>query len=196
MPRIESSPAARAERGQFSTVPGEAEHATAYARVRGGASPGFSLIEVMVAAAILGCAVLSIAQLAATATSATASARGVSEATLLAWQTVDELRSLAWAFDDAGVPVSDAGLAPSPAGALSHDADGCVDYLDAWGQSLGGGALGEGDRRPRGTRYRRRWAVVPSAGNPDLLILRVRVLAAGREEELAAAASLRARRRP
>ena len=85
----------------------------------------------MVASAILGCAVLSIAQLVAAATGSTAGARGVSEATLLAWQKIDQLRSLAFAFDDAGGPVTDAstdtateperalggtGLAPSPGG--------------------------------------------------------------------------------
>ena len=138
-------------------------------------SRGFSLIEVMVASAILGCAVLSVAQLVATATSATADARRVSEATLLAWQKIDELRSLAFTFDDAGLPVTDPALAPSPAGTLTSDTDGYVERLDA--------------------QYRRRWAIAP-AGNPDLLILRVRVVPAGREHELASATTLRARRRP
>ena len=139
-------------------------------------SRGFSLIEVMVASAILGCAVLSVAQLVATATSATADARRVSEATLLAWQKIDELRSLAFTFDDAGLPVTDPALAPSPAGTLTSDTDGYVERLDA--------------------QYRRRWAIAPAAGNPDLLILRVRVVTAGRDHELASAATLRARRRP
>jgi prepilin-type N-terminal cleavage/methylation domain-containing protein len=137
---------------------------------------GFSLVEVMVAAAILGCAVLSVAQLVATATTATADARRVSEATLLAWQKMDELRSLAFAFDDAGLPVTDPQLSPSPAGTLSTDTDGYVERLD--------------------DLYRRRWAIAPAAGDPDLLLLRVRVVAAGRENELASAVTLRARRRP
>jgi prepilin-type N-terminal cleavage/methylation domain-containing protein len=158
-------------------------------------SSGFSLIEVMVASAILGCAVLSIAQLAAASTQSTAGARDVSEATLLAWQKIDQLRALAWTFDDAGAPVSDAALLPSPAGVLMLDTGGWVDYVDAWGLSLGGVVAASG-RPPVGTRYRRRWAVTASGGNADLLILRVRVLAIGHENELAGAASLRARRRP
>ena len=137
---------------------------------------GFSLIEVMVASAILGGAVLSVAQLMATATSATADARRVSEATLLAWQKIDELRSLAFAFDDAGGSVTDPALGPSPVGTLTSDTDGYVERLDA--------------------QYRRRWAIASAAGNPDLLILRVRVVAIGRDHELASAATLRARRRP
>ena len=137
---------------------------------------GFSLIEVMVASAILGCAVLSVAQLVATATTATADARRVSEATLLAWQKIDELRSLAFAFDDAGLPVTEPRLDPSPAGTLSHDTDGYVERLD--------------------DLYRRRWSIASAVGHPDLLILSVRVVAAGRENELASAVTLRARRRP
>ena len=173
-------------------------------------SRGFSLIEVMVASAILGCAVLSVAQLMAAATGSTAGARGVSEATLLAWQKLDQLRSLALTFDDAGQPVADlstdtaaqperafggTGLAVSGDGTLSRDTGGYVDYLDALGQPLGGGALGIGGPPP-GTRYRRRWAIELSGGNPDVLVLRVRVLARGREDVLASAATIRSRRRP
>jgi prepilin-type N-terminal cleavage/methylation domain-containing protein len=152
---------------------------------------GFSLIEVMVASAILACAVLSVAQLVAAATGSTAAARGVSEATLLAWQKLDELRSLAFVFDDAGGAVTDASLAPSPADTLTLDTNGYVDYLDEFGESLGGG-----DRPPDGTRYRRRWALELWVGNPDVLILRVRVLDTARDEALASATTIRARRRP
>jgi prepilin-type N-terminal cleavage/methylation domain-containing protein len=174
-------------------------------------SRGFSLIEVMVASAILACAVLSVAQLTAAATASTAGARGVSEATFLAWQKIDQLRSLAFAFDDAGQPVTDlatdttaqpeqafggTGLTPAGNDTLTRDTGGYVDYLDALGQPLGGGALGGEGRPPRGTRYRRRWAVERSGGNPDVLVFRVRVLATGRDDELASATTLRARRRP
>jgi len=154
-------------------------------------SSGFSLIEVMVASAILGCAVLSVAQLVAAATGSTAGARDVSEATLLAWQKIDQLRSLALSYDDAGQPITDVSLQPSPAGALSRDTGGYVDYLDALSQPLG-----DGDRAPIGTHYRRRWAVALSNGSPDLLILRVRVLGVGHEQELASAVTTHVRRRP
>jgi prepilin-type N-terminal cleavage/methylation domain-containing protein len=142
-------------------------------------SSGFSLIEVMVASAILGCAVLSVAQLVAAATGSTSGARGVSEATLLAWQKIDELHALALTFDDAGGPVTDVSLQPSAAGVLRRDTAGWVDYPATLG-----------------TRYRRRWAIDLSGGSPDLLILRVRVLGPGGDQELASAAAMRARRRP
>ena len=142
-------------------------------------SPGFSLVEVMVASAILACAVLSVAQVMAVATSSTAGARGVSEATLLAWQKIDELRGLAFTFDDIGSPVTDDALTSSPGGTLSRDTAGYVDYLDMVGM-----------------RYRRRWAIALSSGDPDVVVLRVRVLDAAREGDLASAATIRARRRP
>jgi hypothetical protein len=145
----------------------------------------------MVASAILGCAVLSVAQLVAASTASTAGARGVSESTLLAWQKIDQLRSLAYTFDDAGLVVTDPALSPSPAGALNRDTAGYVDYLDALGLPLGGG-----DEPPRGTRYRRRWSLAFDGGNPDVLILRVHVLATGRDDVLASATTLRSRRRP
>jgi prepilin-type N-terminal cleavage/methylation domain-containing protein len=154
---------------------------------------GFSLIEVMVASAILACAVLSVAQVMAVATSSTADARGVGEATLLAWQKVDELRGLAFTFDDAGGPVTDDALAPSPGGTLSRDTSGYVEYLDTLGQRLDDGGLAG---RPRGARYRRRWAIALSTGSPDAVIVRVRVLDVAREGELASVATIRARRRP
>ena len=142
-------------------------------------SRGFSLVEVMVASAILACAVLSVAQVVAAATSSTAGARGVSEATMLAWQKVDELRALAFTYDDAGGPVTDDALAPSPGGTLGRDTAGYVDHPETLGR-----------------RYRRRWAITLASGDPDAVILRVRVLDVGRDEELASVATIRTRRRP
>lgn len=170
------------------------------------ASPrGFSLIEVMVASAVLAGAVLSAAQLFAAAAASTADARVVSEGTVLAWQKLEQLRSLAFTSDDLGMPVTDAttdtaafperpfggtGLTPSPPGTLLRDTAGYVDYLDAHGTPLGGGA-----RPPAAARYRRRWATEAPDG-PDLLVLHVRVLPVGREMEAAHIVSLRARRVP
>jgi prepilin-type N-terminal cleavage/methylation domain-containing protein len=167
-------------------------------------SDGFSLLEVMVASAVLAGAVLSAAQLFAVATFSNTDARATSEATMLAWQKVEQLRSLAFTTDDAGGPITDigadtasdpigalggSGLSASPAGALERDTDGYVDYLDEFGMSLGGGVPA-----PRGTRYRRRWAI--DADGPDRLVLRVRVLLVGREVEAAGVVAVRTRRLP
>jgi prepilin-type N-terminal cleavage/methylation domain-containing protein len=172
-------------------------------RSRGG-NAGFSLLEVMVASSVLAGAVVAAAQLFAVATASNADARTTSEATMLAWQKIEQLRSLAFTSDEAGQPITDvdadtaaeppaafggAGLSPSPAGALDRDTDGYVDYLDGFGVPRAGGA-----RAPRGVRYRRRWAI--EADGPDRLILRVRVLPIGREVDAARVVALRARRLP
>jgi prepilin-type N-terminal cleavage/methylation domain-containing protein len=170
---------------------------------------GFSLVEVLVASGVLAAAVLSVAQLFVAATGATASARDTGEAAVLAWQKVEQLRSLAFGFDDAGVPITDtttdtaaaperpvggSGLRASPAGVLARDTPGHVDFLDAWAQSLGGGG---GAQPPPGTRYRRRWAVEPVGGPVrGLLLIRVRVLGVGREVEYASLVALRSRKSP
>ncbi len=170
---------------------------------------GFSLVEVLVACGVLAAAVLSVAQLFVAATGATAGARETGEAAVLAWQKVEQLRSLAFGSNDAGLPITDtttdtaaaperpvggSGLLASPAGALARDTPGQVDFLDAWSQSLGGGG---GAQPPPGTRYRRRWAVEPVGGPvPGLLLIRVRVLGVGREVEFASVVALRARKSP
>jgi prepilin-type N-terminal cleavage/methylation domain-containing protein len=166
---------------------------------------GFSLIEVTVASAVLAGAVLSAAQLFAAATAATVDARTVGEATVLAWQKLEQLRSLAFTIDEAGGPITDisadtaasperafggTGLSSSPVSALTRDTPGYVDYLDARGVSLGGGV-----RAPGAARYRRRWAIEAPDG-PNLLVLRVRVLPVGGEVEAARVVSLRVRRLP
>jgi len=172
---------------------------------------GFSLVEVLVAVGVLAAAVLSLAQLFAAATMATASARDTGEAAVLAWQKVEQLRSLAFGTDAAGLPITDtttdvaaaperpaggSGLGASPAGVLARDTPGHVDFLDAWAQSLGGGGAG-GAQPPPGTRYRRRWAVEPAGGPlPGMLVIRVRVLGMGRDVEYASLVALRARKSP
>jgi type II secretory pathway pseudopilin PulG len=163
---------------------------------------GFSLIEVVIASGLLAGSVLTVAQLFATASEATAGARATGEAAVLAWQKIEQLRSLAFGRDAAGQPIddteSDTAAVPERAaggsglrvgGALDRDADGWVDFLDGFGQPLGGGAV-----PPAGARYRRRWAV--SGAGPDLLVLRARVLPVGRDTELAVVVTLRARKAP
>jgi len=147
---------------------------------------GFSLIEAMVATALLAGAVVSLAQLAGIAARRNASSRHATYAAILAAQKLEELRSLAWGYDPAGMPVSDlatdtaaspetpdggTGLRPSPGRALQADTAGWVDYVDRNGRKLGGGV-----RPPGGTAYIRRWAVQPLAANPDTLVVQVLVI--------------------
>lgn len=142
---------------------------------------GFSLVEAVVATAILASAVVALAQLQAVGLRRNADARAGTMATVLADQKLEQLRSLAW-YEAAG-PVTDrrtdtvadgpggTGLSPSPTDALLRDTPGYVEYLDADGRPLG-----QGPGVPRGT-YVRRWAVEPLPSAPDdALVLRVYVV--------------------
>ncbi len=162
---------------------------------------GFSLVETLVATALLATAVVSLAQLAGLAARGNVRSRNTTYAAVLAAQKLEELRALAWHVDAQGVAVSDlttdttvtpeaseggTGLAPSPATALLNNTDGWVDYLDGEGRKLGGGL-----RPPANTAYVRRWVVQPLPESPDhALIIQVLVTRdAGSREG-------RARRRP
>lgn len=142
---------------------------------------GFSLIEALVATAIVSTALVSVIQVVLLATSANRLALRLTVATALATQKIEQLVSLAWLVDANGAPVTDTstdlsvspelpaggnGLSPSPAAALAADAAGCVDYLDAAGAWIGTGAS-----PPRGTMFVRRWSITPLVGHPDQTLL-------------------------
>ena len=136
---------------------------------------GFSLIEVLVAAALLTVAAAGTGQLVVVAANALEAGRGRTATAMLASQKMEQLRSLLWAYDAGGGVRSDlttdvsrdpftsagSGLAPSPAGTLDRDVDGYVDYLDA-----GGRWIGAGSTPPPETVYVRRWAIVPLDVDP------------------------------
>ena len=99
------------------------------------------------------------------------SARANTYATVLAEQKMEQLRGLTWGYDSLALPLSDTstntalpvespnggtGLTPSPAGALTDNVDGYVDYIDQFGNIIGGGAT-----IPGRTVYIRRWSVEP-----------------------------------
>src|SRR5207248_7146702 len=112
-------------------------------------SEGFSLLEVLVAVAILLVAVTALAHLSTVSTRANNSARTATVASLLATQKMEQLRALTWGFDVAGAAISDTttditvfpprpldgiGLTPSPAGALAQNTAGYCDFLAANGR--------------------------------------------------------------
>ena len=147
---------------------------------------GFSLVEVLLATTLLTVAVAALAQLFAISTRANSSARASTFTTVLAQQKMEQLRSLTWGFDSLGLPLTDTstnvtaavetptggtGLTPSPAGTIGQNTAGYCDYLDANGQSLGGGA-----NAPANAVYLRRWSIEPLPTNPNnTLVLQVLV---------------------
>jgi prepilin-type N-terminal cleavage/methylation domain-containing protein len=154
------------------------------AQERGMQDRGFTLIEVLVAVAILSMAALGGLQLVSMATGMMADARRQSLAANLASARLEQLRSLRLAFDPAGLPITDtstdlsveppaaggAGLAPSGPAALDGDVPGYVDYLDGRGRWLG-----NGPGAPRGAALVRRWSIEPMDASGDLLAVQVLV---------------------
>ena len=147
---------------------------------------GLTLLEVVIAMALIAVAVSGVAGLASVARQSGVTARTQTSATLLATQKMEQLLALTWRIDlsGSGLPESDtstdlsydppraggAGLAPSPIGTLQADTPGYADYLDEAGRWLGRGAT-----PPPGAVYRRRWCVQSSPLNPDARVIQVLV---------------------
>ena len=161
------------------------------------AESGFTIVEVLVAMALIAFMALGIAQLFGVAIQSTSGARHQTSTTILAAQKMEQLRALTWGFDDAGagLPVSDTttdltqeppttgggGLNPSPAGSLNANTPGYVDYLDIRGQRVGTGAV-----PPATAMFIRRWSIEPLPTNPNnTLILQVLVTTVKREAQMA-----------
>ena len=152
---------------------------------------GFTLLEVMVALALLMGALLAVAQLLVAAARAAGLSRDLTIATCLAAQKMEQLRGLAWGYDIDGGPIDDAesdvarwpdaatggtGLTRSPPGSLGSNIAGFADYLDEAGRWLGSGPA-----PPPGTVFVRRWSTEADAGAspPSTLTLHVVVLRQG-----------------
>ena len=121
---------------------------------------GVSLIEVLVATAILVVALISLAQLFGIAIRSNIAARSTTHSTVLAQQQLEVLRSRP-------------DLAASPSAALTENMAGFVDHIDQFGRTLDGGA-----DTPSGAVHTRRWAIEPLRDNPDVLVIQVRVVPA------------------
>jgi prepilin-type N-terminal cleavage/methylation domain-containing protein len=151
---------------------------------------GFTLVEVLIAIAILITIAVGVAQLIAVATRAIRAAREHSSAVILAAAKMDQLRALAWTYEPSApglraVPRSDratdvshpnhaptgAGLDVSPAGTLGANMPPYVDYVDDAGRWVGHGA-----DPPANAVFIRRWAVWPLPADPErTLVLQVLV---------------------
>lgn len=160
-------------------------------RHRPSVDAGFSLVEMLVATAILASGLVALAGLSLIATTTTERARRLTMSVALASQKLEQLRALAWSYDTLGLLLTDEssdlsvtppsaaggrGLLPSPAGSLSSSLPGYVDYLDR-----GGNWVGTGASVVPGAAYVRRWAVEPLPDDPaNIVVLTVVVEDAGR----------------
>jgi len=155
--------------------------------MKAGSSDGFTLLEVVVSLAILAALLISLPQALLHAARAAAAARRTVQASVLASEKLEQLRGLAWGYDESGGRVEDTqsdvsrspvdatggtGLSPAPGDSLDSDVPGFVDYLDAEGRWLAPGTL------PGDVAFVRRWSVDATPDAPaETLLLRVRVLA-------------------
>lgn len=136
-------------------------------------SDGFSLIEALIATAVLTVGVLGLAQLLVAATTANAKARAATTAAILARGKLEELRSVPWA-----------GLLPSPPNALTSDVPGFVDYLTP---------AGEPESRTNAA-FRRRWAIEAlPADPPNAVVVQVWVQPNGGQDVPTMLAAVRTR---
>jgi hypothetical protein len=150
------------------------------------AESGFSILETIFATGVLATAVVALAQMFTISVENNRNARTGSYATTLAQQKMEQLRGLTFGFDTIGLPLTDTatdtaapvetptggtGLSPSPAGTLQANTNGYVDYLDQFGNVLGGGTA----LRPRAA-FIRRWSIEPLPTNPnDTIVIQIMV---------------------
>jgi type II secretory pathway pseudopilin PulG len=116
---------------------------------------GFSLVEVLVATAIVVTGVAALAQLLTMAADRRRDAGMTAMALVIAGQKLEQLRA------EPGV------APPSPPGALTADTPGFVDFVDARGAPASAGAL-----------FTRRWSIEPIAGT-EAAVLQVIVAPGG-----------------
>ena len=112
-------------------------------------SRGFTLIEVLVALALVTLATLALAQAAIGALRVNQIARLTTVATVAALQKMEQLRQST--------------LAPSPSDALVRSAPGYYDVLDAAGRTI------DDSSPPLGAAFVRRWSVVLLPGTTFVL---------------------------
>lgn len=134
-----------------------------------GDGEGFTLVEVMVALAILAGSLFVVAQLMVVASRAADASREATTAMVLAAQKIEQLRALAWGMAPDGTAIEDVqsdvaswpgrpsggpGLSLAPPGTLAENTAGYVDFLDADGRWIGSDESVAGR-----AAFLRRWSV-------------------------------------
>lgn len=156
-------------------------------RPTGHGDAGFTLLELLIAVALITVLAGAAASVMALAGRSLARSRLDTTAVLLAHGRLEQLHALSWGFGSAHAPRAGVdlttdlsgreptsggtGLRPGPSDAIEVSRAGFVDHLDRAGRWMGAETT-----PPAGARFTRRWTVERVAGLPDILILRVRVV--------------------
>jgi hypothetical protein len=149
---------------------------------------GVTLVEVLVAVALLVLSAVGVAQLVGVATASVRASREHTTTVLLAAAKMEQLRALDWTYVTAGgvalersdlmtnvssqsLSSGGVGLSASPGNTLSTSSPFYSDYLDELGQWVGSGVT-----PPVTAVYARRWSVQPLAADPSrTLVIQVLV---------------------
>ena len=128
----------------------------------GNGDGGFTLIEVLIAMALIAVVVVGLAGLITLAVRVAQGAREQTLASILAAQKLEQLRS---------TPGSSG---PMPGGSLDTSLPGYADWLDERGQLAGGAGVAV---------YVRRWAVAPAPSLSNVAVLSVLVSTVARDAQ-------------
>jgi type II secretory pathway pseudopilin PulG len=112
-------------------------------------SRGFTLVETVVATAMLVTAIAGLAQLFTLSIRFTRDSAQAGAALVAAQDKLESLRALRFSYDDSGAPLTDARLRPSPPTSLAENVPAYVDWLDEAGYVV----------REAGGSYVRRWRI-------------------------------------
>lgn len=151
---------------------------------------GFTLLETLFATGILVTAVAGIAQLFVLSVRFTRESGQFGVALASGQAKIESLRALTYGFDEAGAPITDARLAPSPESSLSSDMAPYADWLDASGSEVD---------EPDVAVYVRRWRIsalddhVPDAIAIEVCVFRAPAGERGPNAAEACLATIRAR---
>lgn len=136
-------------------------------RCSGSPERGSTLVEVLVAAALLVTLVGGVAYLFVWSQRQALMAEQLSAAFLIAQDRLQQLRAAQWSWNVRGVPVDAPALAPSPPGALTSNTSGYSDIVDRTGRLVE-------DEAAEGAAFVRRWAIgLARASDPDALSIEV-----------------------
>lgn len=128
---------------------------------------GSTLVEVLVAAALLVTLVGGVAYLFVWSQRQALMAERLSAAFLVAQGRLQQLRAEPWSWTVNGTTVDAPALTPSPPGALASNTSGYFDIVDRTGRSAE-------DDASEGAAFVRRWAIgLARASDPDALSVEV-----------------------
>lgn len=151
---------------------------------------GFTLIETLIATALIVTAVAGLAHLFTLSVRFTRDAGRFGVALVAAQDKLESLRALAFGYDEGGAALTDPGLRPSPGGTLSADVERYVDWLDASGAALSSA---------HGSAFVRRWRITaitidePEAVAIDVCVFRLPATGALPAQAEACLATIRVR---